>query len=137
MQRTNSILAAIIGIVAAYDTTGALLMAQDGDFAAPATVSREAKAAIEAFSQACRITVVITHGLVCVMLQQHSDNVGLPETRTHHQWRESLGRLPCIHVRTSIQQDFDCFGKSIRAGVNQWCLALGVSAVDRCAMFNQ
>ena len=54
MQRTNTHLAAIIGMVVVCDTAGALLMAQDGDFAAPATVSKEAKAAIEAFSRTTR-----------------------------------------------------------------------------------
>jgi acetyl esterase/lipase len=50
----NAYLGQIICAALACHTTGALLMAQDGDFTAPAIVSEEAKAAIAAFSRSAR-----------------------------------------------------------------------------------
>ncbi len=60
MQSLKMNLRTILGLVIACQITGseALLMAQDGDFAVPATVSKEAKAAIRGFTFKGRNTVL-------------------------------------------------------------------------------
>ena len=54
MHRTRTLLVAVIGMAVSCNSPGALLMAQDSDFAAPATVSKDAKAAIESFARKSR-----------------------------------------------------------------------------------